>query len=255
MKEVILCKYGELVLKGANKAHFESMLVRRVKARVVLLARTELPTATLFAARSWYDRMRVEAVAGQYLDVLGETVPDTWSVERALLVARNKTASYTVQRPLQFGMALAGPADPAVEEAYGRFGLAGGEAFQLRDDLLGVFGDPLLTGKPAGDDLRTGKPTALLMLARRLATPSQLAELAADPAGAVNPADGSGGLTPARIARVAEVVAETGAPKRVEAMIAERVADAVAALAGAPIHQDARSALVDLAVRATNRPA
>ena len=74
-----------------------------------LLARTPLSTATLFAVRACYDRMRIEAVAGQYLDVLGETQPDAWSVERALLVARHKTASYTVQRPLQFGMALAGP--------------------------------------------------------------------------------------------------------------------------------------------------
>jgi geranylgeranyl diphosphate synthase type I len=215
-----------------------------------LLARTPVPASTLLAVRAHYDRMRVEAVAGQFLDVLGETQPDDWSVERALLVARHKTASYTVQRPLLFGLALAGPADPAIEQAFGEFGRLVGEAFQLRDDLLGAFGDPAVTGKPAGDDLRTGKPTALLMLARRLATPAQHAELAHDPAGAVNPADGSGG--PARIARV---ITETGAPAEVEAMIRERVAEAVAALARAPIHPDARAALIELAVRATHRPA
>jgi geranylgeranyl diphosphate synthase, type I len=219
-----------------------------------LLARSALPAATLLGVRSCYDRMRVEAIAGQYLDVLGETEPATWSVERALLVARHKTASYTVQRPLQFGLALAG-ADSAADAAFSRYGLAVGEAFQLRDDLLGVFGDPAITGKPAGDDLRAGKPTVLLMLARQLATRAQRAELAFDPAGAVNPADGSGGPTPALIARRAEVIAATGAPAQVESMISERVAAGVAALADAPVHPDARDALTALAVRATHRPA
>jgi geranylgeranyl diphosphate synthase, type I len=215
-----------------------------------LLARTPMATATLFAVRSCYDRMRVEAVAGQYLDVLGESQPDDWTVEQALLVARLKTAGYTVQRPLQFGLALAGPVDPAIDDAYSRYGLLVGEAFQLRDDLLGVFGDPEVTGKPAGDDLRAGKPTTLLMLARRLASPAQRAELALDPAGAVNPADGSGGL-----ARLTQVITDTGAPEQVETMIRERVAAAVALLAKAPIGDAGRTALIELAVRATERPA
>ena len=218
-----------------------------------LLARTPVSTATMFAVRACYDRMRIEAVAGQYLDVLGEAQPDAWSVERALLVARHKTASYTVQRPLQFGMTLARPDDHAdVDEAYSRYGAAVGEAFQLRDDLLGVYGDPAVTGKPAGDDLRTGKPTTLLMLAHRMATPAQRAALARDPAGAVNPADGSGGPT---IARMAQIIADTGAPAQVEALIRRRVDEGVAALAGAPVDAEARAALTDLAVTATHRPA
>lgn len=203
-----------------------------------LLARASLATATLFALRTCYDRMRVEAVAGQYLDVLGENQPGDWSVERALLVARLKTAGYTVQHPLQFGLALATPADAAVGEAYSRYGLLVGEAFQLRDDLLGVFGDPAVTGKPAGDDLRSGKPTTLLMLARRLATPEQRAELASPD-----------------LARLAQVITDTGAPERVEEMIRERVAAAVAVLAEAPINAEGRTALIELAVRATQRPA
>lgn len=210
-----------------------------------LLARAALSTTTLFAARASYDRMRVEAIAGQYLDVLGEAEPGAWSLERALLVARNKTASYTVQRPLQFGLALAGPAGAdatAIDEAYNRYGLAVGEAFQLRDDLLGVYGDPLVTGKPAGDDLRTGKPTALLMLARRLATPAQRAELADGPARARS------------IARRAEVIAETGAVAHVESLIQRRVSEGIRALTGAPIHDEACAALTDLAVTATHRP-
>jgi geranylgeranyl diphosphate synthase, type I len=208
-----------------------------------LLARTPLSTATLFSVRARYDRMRVEAVAGQYLDVLGESSPSEWSAERAMLVARLKTASYTVQRPLQFGLALAGPVDSDLDDAYCRYGQLVGEAFQLRDDLLGVFGDPAVTGKPAGDDLRAGKPTTLLLLARQLNP-----ELALDPAGAVNPADGSGGLTP-------RMITETGAPAVVEEMIQERVAAAVTILAELPIDDDARTALVELAVRATQRAA
>jgi geranylgeranyl diphosphate synthase type I len=213
-----------------------------------LLARTPVSTATLFAVRACYDRMRIEAVAGQYLDVLGETQPDAWSVERALLVARHKTASYTVQRPLQYGMTLAGPdactdgdgrALADVDRAYARYGAAVGEAFQLCDDLLGVYGDPAVTGKPAGDDLRTGKPTTLLMLAHQLATPAQRAELNATP----------------DIPRLAQVIADTGAPAQVEALIRQRVEEGCTAVANAPIHPDARMALTDLAVAATNRPA
>ena len=215
-----------------------------------LLARAPVSTATLFAVRACYDRMRVEAVAGQYLDVLGETSPDEWSMERALLVARCKTASYTVQRPLQFGMILAG--DASLEETYSRYGEAVGEAFQLCDDLLGVYGDPVITGKPAGDDLRTGKPTTLLMLAHKLATPAQRAELAQISAGAVTPADGSGGPS---LARIAQVIADTGAPDEVRALIRQRVDEGVTALADAPIHPDARTALTELAVSATHRPA
>ncbi|MGC4833328.1 polyprenyl synthetase family protein [Micromonospora vinacea] len=207
-----------------------------------LLAHASVPSARLFEVRRCYDQMRVETVAGQYLDVLGENDPGNWSVDRALRVARYKTASYTVQRPLLFGACLAGvPADDQLVSAYTRYGLAVGEAFQLRDDLLGVYGDPAATGKPAGDDLRTGKPTALLMLARELATPAQLTALerAAD-----GPVDTLAGL-----------VAETGAVTRVEQMIAERVGDALAALDAAPVDQTARTALTGLATAAANRRA
>ena len=130
-----------------------------------------------------------------------------------------------------------------------------GEAFQLRDDLLGVYGDPAVTGKPAGDDLRSGKPTTLLMLAHQLATPAERAELVAlDPAGAVIPANGSGGPS-LDVSRMAQIIADTGAPERVEELIRERVAEGVATLAAAPIHDHARAALTDLAVTATHRPA
>ncbi|MEU5944020.1 polyprenyl synthetase family protein [Micromonospora sp. NPDC047465] len=211
-----------------------------------LLAHAALPPARLLHVRRCYDQMRVETIAGQYLDVLGESDAANWSVDRALRVARYKTASYTVQKPLLFGARLAGvDTDAPLIAAYTRYGLAVGEAFQLCDDLLGVYGDPSATGKPAGDDLRTGKPTALLMLARQLATPAQWRAL--DRVG--------DGVTDEEIARLAGVVADTGAVDRVERMISDRVAEALAALDAASIDETARTALTGLATAATNRRA
>ncbi|WP_341718421.1 polyprenyl synthetase family protein [Micromonospora sp. FIMYZ51] len=210
-----------------------------------LLARATLPAPRLLEVRRGYDRMRVETVAGQYLDVLGETEPANWSVDRALRVARYKTASYTVLRPLLFGASLAGTEDTMLIDAYTRYGRAVGEAFQLCDDLLGVYGDPDTTGKPAGDDLRTGKPTTLLMLARQLATPAQRRTL-----------DGTGRCVdePA-IARLAEVVVDTGAVDRIERMIDERIEEALTALDTVAVDETARTALVGLATTATRRSA
>ncbi|GAB3056037.1 polyprenyl synthetase family protein [Micromonospora schwarzwaldensis] len=209
-----------------------------------LMAHATVPADRLLDVRRCYDQMRVETVAGQFLDVLGENDAASWSVDRALRVARYKTASYTVQRPLLFGACLAGAdADGPLIAAYTRYGLAVGEAFQLRDDLLGVYGDPATTGKPAGDDLRTGKPTALLMLARQLADPAQRRAL--DRAGTA-----TGGH---EVARLADLVRDTGAAARVERMIAERVTEALSALDTAPIDETARTALTGLATAATAR--
>jgi geranylgeranyl diphosphate synthase, type I len=210
--------------------------------RMQLLA--SVPAAALLAARRHYDEMRIATIAGQYLDVLGDTESDGWSVERALRVARLKTAGYTVTGPLLLGAALAEGEMPApVAEAYRTYGAAVGEAFQLRDDLLGVFGDPSVTGKPAGDDLRTGKPTVVLLTARRLASAAQRAALCESPLNADD------------VERLAGVVAETGAVAAVEGMVERRVEAAIDALALAPIDPTARSALTDLAITATYRQA
>lgn len=208
-----------------------------------LMGCADVPAPYLVAARRYYDRMRVEAIAGQYLDVLGEHEPDRWTVARAVRVARLKTASYTVIRPLLFGAALAGPnADlmSSAYTAYTAYGTAVGEAFQLCDDLLGVYGDPTVTGKPAGDDIRTGKPTALLLLARRMATPAQRDGLSSPDTDAATAAD---------------LVTATGAAAAVEAMIEKRVGEALEVLAGAPIDSIARDALSELAVATTHRQA
>nr|WP_232534395.1 polyprenyl synthetase family protein [Plantactinospora sp. KBS50] len=211
-----------------------------------LLGHTGLPAGTVLEARRCYDQMRVETVAGQYLDVLGETVVGSWSLDRALRVARYKTACYTVQRPLLYGAALAGlRREGPLAGAYHRYGLAVGEAFQLRDDLLGVYGDPRTTGKPAGEDLLRGKPTALLMLARELATPAQRATL-----------DGHRhGSGTAGVDELAGVLQDTGAVHEIERLIAARVDEALAALDGSPVDSAARKALGELALSATRRRA
>nr|WP_232323812.1 polyprenyl synthetase family protein [Catenuloplanes japonicus] len=212
-----------------------------------LLGAADVGDAVLLDTRRCYDQMRIETIAGQYLDILGESEPGSWSVARALRVARHKTAAYTVLRPLHFGLTLAGlgPAgrSRAIKDAYTGYGLGVGEAFQLRDDLLGVYGEPAVTGKPAGDDLLAGKPTALLMLAREMATSAQLAELDREL------------RTESDVAHAARVVAETGAPERVEKMIEERVAAGLQALRRAPIDEATRDMLTGLAVTATQRQA
>ena len=119
-------------------------------------------------AMRFLDLCKTEVVAGQYLDVLAQTRPSV-GVEEAMRVVRYKSAKYTVERPLHLGAALAG-ADDALIAALTDVALPLGEAFQLRDDVLGVFGDPGVTGKPAGDDLREGKRTVLVARAAELGT-------------------------------------------------------------------------------------
>jgi geranylgeranyl diphosphate synthase type I len=116
-----------------------------------------------------HDLMRTELMAGQFLDIFEQT-QNSFSIERALKIARYKSGKYSIERPLHFGAALAHPDSNKEKLAvyisiYSEYGLPLGEAFQLRDDLLGVFGDPIETGKPAGDDLREGKRTALVSYA------------------------------------------------------------------------------------------
>ncbi len=140
-----------------------------------MLRTAHLSPETTAGALPYWEAMRTEMLGGQYLDVLTEARGDE-SPESALQIDRFKTAAYTVERPLHLGAGLAG-ATPRLIAAYSRFGQDIGVAFQLRDDLLGVFGDPAVTGKPAGDDLREGKRTLLVAHALRRAD-------ATDPAGA-----------------------------------------------------------------------
>jgi geranylgeranyl diphosphate synthase type I len=164
--------------------------------------------------------------------------------DEALRVVEFKTSKYTVQRPLLLGAAAAG-GDPRLLSVLSAYGLATGEAFQLRDDLLGVFGDPSQTGKPAGDDLREGKRTLLVALACQAADPSQRALLEA---GIGNPE-----LTGTGVARLREVLQQTGAQQQVEQRIVDRATEAVRLLAGTTLQPAAARALSQLAQAAAHR--
>lgn len=127
-------------------------------------------------ARRYLDLCKTEVVAGQFLDVIGQTRA-ALTVDEAMRIVRFKSAKYTVERPLHMGAALGG-ADDALIDGLSDVALPLGEAFQLRDDVLGVFGDPDVTGKPAGDDLREGKRTVLIARTHELADASGRALLA-----------------------------------------------------------------------------
>jgi geranylgeranyl diphosphate synthase, type I len=210
-----------------------------------LLRRSGLSPAALTRAGAVWDTMRTEVTAGQYLDLL-RAAGGLPGPEGALTVARYKSAGYTVQRPLQLGAAIAG-AGLRVTEAYTTIGLALGEAFQLRDDVLGVFGDPLVTGKSADDDLREGKQTLLVALAER----------AADAGGRdlLGEVLGNQDADAGQFDALRALFRSTGALDQVEERIAERTAVARDAIAAAPIAEDARRALDALAVAATSRTA
>jgi geranylgeranyl diphosphate synthase, type I len=208
-----------------------------------MLATSGIDDRALSRARPISDAMRVELMAGQFLDVV-EQARGGGSVERALRVARYKAAKYTVERPLHLGAAI-GDGPSSAFDAFSRFGLPLGEAFQLRDDLLGVFGDPAVTGKPAGDDLREGKRTVLISLAIDTATPAGRNALERDL--------GDPALDETGVEALREVVSASGAGATVEHMIAERVETALAALAAAELDPVARGALVALAGAATRR--
>jgi geranylgeranyl diphosphate synthase type I len=194
------------------------------------------------AARRVWDELRIEVNIGQYLDVLGTARGDTDPV-RAGRIARYKSAKYTIERPLHLGAALAGRLDE-LAGCYSAFGLPLGEAFQLRDDLLGVFGDRSVTGKPVGDDLREGKPTPLLAEAVARADAAQ---------GAVLARVGTPDLDDADVARCQQVLVDTGAVAQIEADIEGRRGRAIAEIAEAPVTSAARTALIDLAWYVTAR--
>jgi geranylgeranyl diphosphate synthase, type I len=206
-----------------------------------LYAGSGLPAEDLLRGRAVFDRMRTELMCGQYLD-MHESAQETTTVERARHVILYKSAKYTVAQPMLLGGTLAG-ASSRLLMTYDAYGRALGEAFQLRDDVLGVFGDPEVTGKPAGDDLREGKRTVLVALTLERCSPAQAAQLRA---GLGDPHLGEDG-----VAALRDVMVECGALAAVEAMIAERSAAATAVLMG--VSEPARAVLEQLVVAATSR--
>lgn len=195
----------------------------------------------LLRAKPTYDQMRTELMAGQYLDLL-EQARGGGSVEQALRVARFKSAKYTVEAPLHLGAQLAG-ANADLIVTLSMFGLPLGEAFQLRDDLLGVFGDPQQTGKPAGDDLREGKRTALVALTLESASPPQRQVFEAR--------FGDAALDSEGVRVLQQVIIDSGARDVVEQLIEQRTEQACKSLEG--IETTAAGVLSDLAHAATSR--
>jgi geranylgeranyl diphosphate synthase type I len=202
------------------------------------------------SARRLFNAMRAEVMAGQYLDVLEEVAGPSRSredaVRRARTVIRYKSAKYSTEHPLGIGGALAG-ADEALLRGYSAFSLPLGEAFQLRDDVLGVFGDPLATGKPAGDDLREGKRTVLVALALDAADGAARDALER---GLGDPELGLGDVD-----RLREIIAATGALESTERLIDELAERAFAALDGLALDTVVRGALEALGRAAVRRTA
>lgn len=196
------------------------------------------------AARMVWHALRLEMNVGQWLDTLGSARRDRDIVD-AELVCRMKSAKYTIERPLHLGALAADPVVGAeLQPMLSAYGLPLGDAFQMRDDMLGAFGEESVTGKPVGGDFREGKPTPLLALAWSLATDAQRAVLAhvGDPA-----------LDDARIASIQQVVVETGASAEMESRIGSLAAQAVASLEPSRMAGASHAALVDLADAVVSR--
>jgi len=209
-----------------------------------LLGRSGFKPESMARGRVYFDKLRTEVVAGQYLDLLAQA-GGTSSASDALRVVRYKSAKYTVERPLQFGAALV-RADKALLSSLSSYGVPLGEAFQLRDDVLGVFGEATVTGKPSGDDLREGKRTLLLARAFDMADQSQRALLNRHFGNPRVDADG--------ISAVQDVIRQSGALTAVETVITELTAASLSALEHAPLADtETRLALRVLSDRATKR--
>jgi geranylgeranyl diphosphate synthase type I len=190
-----------------------------------------------------YDAMRTELAVGQFADLAGD-VRQLPPLEAVLDVARRKSGNYTVRRPLEIGAAMAGCDDRTLSKL-GRYGTAVGEAFQLRDDVLGVFGSTSTTGKPSGGDLIEHKPTSLVMAAHQLAdapTRRRLAKLM-----------NSDELDDDAVQHWRALIVETGAVEWIEKMITDRVASARNELSDMPIDESVQSALANMAAVCTER--
>lgn len=217
---------------------------------VEMLEQAGLPTAVAPAAYAIAQRMRTEVTCGQYLDVTAQSRPFGAELDHALSAANRvveyKSARYTVYRPAQLGAAIGGGSASALD-ALAAYGSPLGRAFQFRDDLLGVFGDPDVTGKPVGDDLREGKRTVLVAhalahtdAAGRTLLTSRLGDPQLDDAG---------------VLALQQVIIDSGAREAVEAMIDRAYHEAIAALAEPSISAPGREALTALATAAVRRQA
>ena len=192
----------------------------------------------------YYNEMRVELMAGQFLDIHEQTQKST-SVDRSMKIARYKSGKYTIERPLHLGAAMSSTSSPQLFAALSSYGLPLGEAFQLRDDLLGVFGDPSVTGKPAGDDLREGKRTVLIAMTNDRQSEAQR-EIARKHFGKPD-------LDAQGVEILREIIESTGARAELEATIERLTDQALTAAQSAVFTEDGNAMLAELANVATKR--
>ncbi len=212
-----------------------------------IVADADLPRDAAKRVRLVWADIRTEVLGGQYLDIVAEASAAE-SIASAMAVNTYKTASYTVARPLQLGAAAAADR-PDVQALFHEVGNQLGVAFQLRDDVLGVFGDPAVTGKPSGDDLRSGKRTVLLATALELADASDTAA-----ANLLRTSVGTD-LSEVQARELSAVIERVGALAAVEDRIAALTRRALEVVADAPIHDAAKTGLAELATLASNRSA
>jgi len=197
--------------------------------------------------RVWprYDAMRTELAIGQFADLINDASRFP-TLDRVLAVSRRKSGNYTVRRPLEMGAAMAG-CDESILAMLGGYGDAIGEAFQMRDDLLGIFGSPAVTGKPSGSDLLERKATTVVAAAYHLADRGrrrQLRELMR-----------AEHLDADDINRWRELIAATGAVDWIEKLIDSRLTHALTLVDAADVRLDVRSALAEMATACTERTA
>lgn len=239
---------------GASSAILLGDLALVASEEMFAAALDGLDPAGTAHTRAVFDHMRTEVTVGQYLDLLAQVQP--WGRDpeaderRARDVIRAKSARYSVEHPLVLGATLAGATDDEVADLRA-IGLPLGEAFQLRDDVLGVYGDPRTTGKPAGDDLREGKRTVLVARAMRRALDSgdeRTAALLRDRLGVRDQSDAS-------VHELATAIRQTGAVDEVEALIDELAGPAFARLHDRAWPQPAGEVLEALAHAAVDRRA
>jgi geranylgeranyl diphosphate synthase type I len=212
-----------------------------------MLHKSGISPSALLRSLDVHDEMRVELMAGQFLDIHEQSLA-TQSVARSLKIARYKSGKYTIERPLHFGASLAienkSDRDKYIA-IFSEFGLPLGEAFQLRDDLLGVFGDPSITGKPAGDDLREGKRTVLMAMTSDRANESQERTIANY--------FGSRTLSNEGIEELREIIIDTGARAHVEELIEKLYSTSIDALNRQEIESSSRALLLELAATSVQR--
>lgn len=210
-----------------------------------IVATADLPADAHRRVQHVWSDIRTEVLCGQYLDIVAES-SGAESIASAMTVNTYKTASYTVSRPLQMG-AAAGADRPDVQAVFHDIGTDLGVAFQLRDDVLGVFGDPAVTGKPSGDDLRSGKRTVLLAEAVERADESDAlaAKLLRTSIGT--------DLSEAQVRDLCDTIESVGALAAVEDRIASLTRRALDTLNAAPLNAHAKVGLAELARLAANR--